>query len=286
MQWDTDGTDAVESGEVLTFDDIPFELDLRERRFLNPRWSSGREKHISLVDEHVRGAKHPPPDLAVMLMRFRAIAVDLASRLFPRYPASWCIARTSFRPERVEGRRSSWREDDTRLHVDAFPSRPTAGVRLLRVFANVGREPRVWRVGEPFEDVARRFLPRLRGPLPGLSAIAAALRLTRGRRTPYDHLMLALHDAMKRDDTWQREAPQRTVAFAPHTFWICFSDQVPHAVMSGQFALEQTIEVPVDAMDDPARSPLRILERLTGRTLGLSSLDGAAEKERTGAPAR
>jgi hypothetical protein len=37
--------------------------------------------------------------------------------------------------------------------------------------------------------------------------------------------------------------------------------------MSGQFAFEQTFYLPVNAMKDPERSPLRVLERLTGRTL-------------------
>jgi hypothetical protein len=37
--------------------------------------------------------------------------------------------------------------------------------------------------------------------------------------------------------------------------------------MSGQFMREQTLCLPVAAMYDPASSPLRILERPTGRTL-------------------
>jgi hypothetical protein len=57
------------------------------------------------------------------------------------------------------------------------------------------------------------------------------------------------------------------VHFAPGTTWICFSDQVMHAAVSGQFMLEQTIHLPVSALYDPSRSPLAILERLTGRTL-------------------
>jgi hypothetical protein len=40
-----------------------------------------------------------------------------------------------------------------------------------------------------------------------------------------------------------------------------------HAAVSGQFMLEQTIRLPVSALYDPARSPLAILERLTGRAL-------------------
>ena len=270
MQSLTDQTVAVESGEVLSFSGIAFDLDWRERRFLNPRWSNPREKNISLEEGELRGAKGTPDDVAllsVMLMRFRAIAIDLAAQIFPRYPSHWRIARTSFRPVPVEGRQRSWREDDTRLHVDAFPARPTGGARLLRVFANVGRAPRVWNTGEAFEDVARRFLPSIGRPLPGVSVIAAALRFTRGRRTAYDSIMLRLHNAMKRDEAYQRETPRRTIAFDPSTFWTCFSDQVSHAALSGQFLLEQTIELPVEAMDEPERSPLRILERMTGRTL-------------------
>ena len=44
--------------------------------------------------------------------------------------------------------------------------------------------------------------------------------------------------------------------FAPGTTWLCFSDQVMHAAVSGQFMLEQTIHLPVAALYDPARSPL------------------------------
>ena len=37
--------------------------------------------------------------------------------------------------------------------------------------------------------------------------------------------------------------------------------------MAGQYQLEQTFLLPVDAMLDAARSPLRVLERLKGRRL-------------------
>jgi hypothetical protein len=40
-----------------------------------------------------------------------------------------------------------------------------------------------------------------------------------------------------------------------------------HAALSGHCALEQTFHLPVDAMADPAKAPLRVLERLTGRAL-------------------
>jgi hypothetical protein len=48
---------------------------------------------------------------------------------------------------------------------------------------------------------------------------------------------------------------------------LCFSDQTSHAVMSGQYLLEQTFHLPADAQYDTASSPLALLTRLTGRTL-------------------
>ena len=43
------------------------------------------------------------------------------------------MAPTSYRPSQVETRAQSWRADDKRMHVDAFPSRPNYGERILRV---------------------------------------------------------------------------------------------------------------------------------------------------------
>jgi hypothetical protein len=79
--------------------------------------------------------------------------------------------------------------------------------------------------------------------------------------------MLELHDAMKSDTRYQKDAPQVTFAFTPGASWVWFSDQTSHAVMSGQYMLEQTFHLPADAQYDTASSPLAILTRLTGRTL-------------------
>lgn len=79
--------------------------------------------------------------------------------------------------------------------------------------------------------------------------------------------MLGLHDAMKADLNYQRDGSQELAAFQPGSTWICFSDQTSHAVLSGQFMLEQTFFLPVAAMIRPEYGPLAILERLTGQRL-------------------
>jgi len=40
-----------------------------------------------------------------------------------------------------------------------------------------------------------------------------------------------------------------------------------HAVVSGQYMMEQTLHVPFDAMRDRGASPLAVLERLSGRPM-------------------
>jgi hypothetical protein len=187
----------------------------------------------------------------------------------PKYSQGLSPGRTSYRPVLVQGRAQSWRKDDTRLHVDAFPTRPTRGERIMRVFANVNPNgmPRTWRVGEPFGDMAKRLLPRVSDPFPGLSLLLYVVRATKTPRSRFDHIMLQLHDHMKQDMEYQRTAPQETFNFMPGSVWICFSDQTSHAAMSGQFMFEQTIHLPVDFLYEPQRSPLRTLEALTGRQL-------------------
>jgi hypothetical protein len=40
-----------------------------------------------------------------------------------------------------------------------------------------------------------------------------------------------------------------------------------HAASSGQYMLEQTTHLPLTALYEPERSPLAVLERITGRVL-------------------
>jgi hypothetical protein len=262
---------ALESGSVLVLPHVAFELQEGEKRFLSPKWSDGRAKNISFDGARLKGARGTPEERAAlsgMIVRFAASASGLVSALFPRYAPYVRRARTSFRPQPAVGRAVSWRKDDSRLHVDAFPSRPNHGERILRVFCNVNpTEDRVWRVGEDFATMASALLPRVKRAWPGAPALLAALRVTKGVRSDYDHLMLGLHDRAKADLAYQRECEQQVVRFAPGTTWLCFSDQVMHAAVSGQHMLEQTIHLPVSALYDPSSSPLAVLERLCGRTL-------------------
>ena len=268
---------ALEYGAVLFFPHLRFDLGNSETRFLDPAVSDGKAKNISW--DHTSGKLQATSlsggdarALAAMIERFGSSATSLVDALLPYRNVE--RARTSFRPVEVEGRQYSKISDDRLLHVDAFHSRPMQkGRRILRFFANVApadygqRGKRHWRVGPPFEDFARAFLPRARAHLPGKSLLYDMLGVTQGRRSRYDEMMLSLHDAAKRDDTFQAHSPKTSLDFPAGSCWLVYTDQVLHAALGGAFALEQTFHLDIAQMAEPERSPLRVLERLSGKML-------------------
>ncbi|MCJ0762283.1 Kdo hydroxylase family protein [Variovorax terrae] len=265
---------VLERGGVLHFPGLRFALQAGEVALIDPRHADPNRKNISLdprsgVLHGVVGDAAVQQRVQALITRFHGQARELVDALAPSYGPALRLAPTSLRLFGVEGRETSWRKDDSRLHVDAFPSRPNYGERILRVFTNLnpaGR-PRVWRVGEPFEAVAARFASLAPPYRPWAMRWLERLHVTKSLRSEYDHLMLYLHDLMKADLDYQRDCPQQTVAFPAGSTWVCFSDQTSHAVMSGQFMMEQTLHLPVAAMREPGCSPLACLERLMGHPL-------------------
>ena len=214
-------------------------------------------------------AEEERPHLQMMLATFSTTVARFVSDLLPCYAAGIDRARASYRPVEIAGREYSRLKDDRLLHIDAFPSTPTRGRRILRFFTNINPrgEPRVWRIGEQFDRHVVRFQPPLRRSAAPVAWLLEAVGATRGRRSAYDELMLDLHDAAKRNAEFQKGAAYEEIAFAAGSSWMCFTDQVLHAAVAGQHALEQTFYLDVAAMAEPDRSPLRTLERITRRKL-------------------
>jgi len=264
---------SLEAGDVLFFPRLRFSVDPAEESLFTPAiLGSAKNASYDPAADRLGGTSATGSDAATLrafIRRFSDASAALVEFLFPSYRGQVRRGRASFRPAEIAGRTTSWRKDDTRLHVDSFPATPSGGRRILRVFTNVNPEGRVrsWRIGDDFDAVAARFADRLRPPLPGAGLALALLRVTKTPRSAYDALMLQLHDRMKEDDEFQRTSPQTAVDFPAGSTWLAFTDQVSHAAMAGQYQLEQTFLLPVAAMTEPDRSPLRVLERLKGKRL-------------------
>jgi hypothetical protein len=121
---------ALEQGSVLFFPQLRFPIDEHEGRLLSPAIAA-KSKNVSLDSSNgtLRGSSAGEAELKrlhSMMQRFATSSRALLRNLLPRYEAGLLLGRTSFRPVEIAQRSTSWRKDDTRLHVDSFPSSPSA----------------------------------------------------------------------------------------------------------------------------------------------------------------
>lgn len=261
---------ALENGRVVYLPKMAFLVRKDEEVLLHPEILASGEKNVSFDIKTQRLAGVDDSQLhfkmEFMIERFAHFSRGLVEQLFPQYQSSIRWGRTSYRPAEVEGRVTSKRKDDTRVHVDAFPSTPVHGQRILRVFSNINPygAPRVWHLGESFPRLLSHFASRLPAYSPFKAHVLKWLKATRDFRSAYDHYMLYLHDTMKLDDDYQQNLTKFDFDFPAKSTWIVFTDQVSHAALKGQFLLEQTFYLPVDAMQNPELSPLKQWEKSLG----------------------
>jgi hypothetical protein len=258
---------AVEAGKVLYFPQLSFQLTEQEKALLRSMCAIPRRAISAFnVDGSIKGVAGDEATQAQVAGMVRALATRpaLIAGLFPPI-CRWCAWHPPA-PSQVETRAQSWRADDKRMHVDAFPSRPNYGERILRVFTNVNPDGQpVWRgralhrCGQAF-CAACQALQRLAGQ--GAGAAACDQVLSQRIRPS----MLQLHDGMKGDPDYQKMLPRKPCS-SRQVPPGCVSDQAVHAVMSGQYMLEQTLFLPPGSEYNPAASPLSILSRMKGHPL-------------------
>ena len=274
----------LEAGRILYFPKLPYDFPSDEREFLLTRkWNELRlHKNVSYrpADDQLRGFSGDQATvthLHQIVRSYSAHVIDFLRDFLRPYAAQWKLDWASFRPLEEEGRDLSLHKRNDLLHVDAFRLRPTRGGRILRVFTNLHTtKPRVWYTVNDFGWLAEKhagaagvsrfaaqngFLQR------GVSRWAAGMGLARLSRTPYDKFMLRFHDYLKENDDFQRNSPKLRLEFPPLATWMVFTDGVAHAAMSGQFAIEQTLLIPPEALVAPESAPCRILERVAGGRL-------------------
>jgi hypothetical protein len=287
-----DACGRLERGEILFFSATPFEFPAPDREFLlaQKQAESRFHKNISYRPKtnEIRGVERKGADdaahlqLQEIMRRYSADVTRFTKSLLAPYAQTIMLDFASFRPLEEEGRNLPLKKRNDLLHVDAFPTRPTQGGRILRVFTNINpEESRRWLTGEAFEKIATRFADKAGLPEFAYSAnsvtgkwrrrgIAAmrAVGLPVPDRSGYDRFMLHFHDWLKENGRYQEEERAKPVQeFPPGCTWLVYTDGVPHAALSGRFALEHTFIVPREALVEPEVAPISILEKLSGKAL-------------------
>jgi len=283
--------EQLELGNILYFPTIPFEFSDDWREFLLQQRKSESRHHKNIAyrpaEDRLTGFgsedKEAQERVHSILRGYSKRVVDFLSNLLPDYRQHWRLDYASFRPFEERGRDLRVRARNDLLHTDAFPTRPTNGDRILRFFTNINPEqPRVWLTGQTFEVLAEQYAAQAGLPSAGAQhtgvvqsfarlgrSVAKALHLPVTTRSAYDDFMLRFHHFLKENTQFQQSCPKTRHEFPPGSCWMVFTDMVSHAVLSGQFALEQTFIVPRKAMVTPQHAPVSVLERLASHSLAL-----------------
>ena len=279
----------LEEGNILFFPQTPIALPEDVIHFLLTleQTSSGLHKNLAYKPQldRISGADMKGADAAagerlhrILREYSQRVTAFLASFLSP-YQSRWQLDYGSFRPQEEQGRNLPLRRRNDLMHTDAFPTRPTRGARILRFFNNLHpTKTRDWITGEPFRTLTSQFapqqirLPREQSTLTRVTAKAACgMGLGRAipalKRSPYDDFMMRFHNFLKENAAYQAQGKREAWFFPPGSSWMVYTDMVPHAVLAGQFALEQTYLVAPEAMVTPEHSPLAVLEAMTGERL-------------------
>jgi hypothetical protein len=281
----------LEAGNVLFFPHCPFSFPEEDKEFLRKINFGGGAIHKNVAYrpaiDRVTGVqldRERTERLLRILRDFSQNVVLFTSELLPQYADDWKLDYASFRPLEEENRDLPTNKRNDLIHTDAFPSRPTNGDLIMRVFTNIHpTKTRNWITTDPFETVARRYARQA-----GLDSIAAGANSTSRRflnesarvlhnlglpvvpRSGYDRFMLHFHEYLKRNTDFQQNSKKYTFNFPPGALWLTFTDVVPHSVLSGQHALEQTFIIARKSMANPERAPVAILERLCGQQMMLA----------------
>jgi hypothetical protein len=274
--------ERLERGEVIHYPVCPFPLPQGDDRhfLLQQRLASRAHKNISF-DPHTGKAGGFARTSDPQAERLRQLFADFSEAIttwlaqtLPGYAAGWRLDQVSFRPEEEATRKLRLKARNDLLHVDAFPSRPTNGWRILRVFANVNlMEPRIWVTSDPFGKLLERFGHEVGLPTgTGLDMLSElrdrVVRLWRPGRAPrsaYDAFMLRFHDYLKANDDFQERGPKRYWTFAPGSAWMCITDTASHAALRGRYALEHSYFLNPATLALPDESPAALLEHACGR---------------------
>ena len=278
---------VLERGDILFFPSGGFEIPAEVLNGLTGATQDSRAIHKNIAYKPNRDVISGLTDqseaegIRTSMRHYSRLALEFMGRILPEYARAWKVDYASFRSIEERGRNLPLTKRNDLLHVDAFPTRPVFGDLILRCFTNVNpTESRSWITSDPFLKLAEkeashagleRYARAAGSTFANLrrSAIRSLNRtgLPVTDRSPYDAFMLHFHDWLKANTDYQEKCRKYRFDLPPGTTWLVFTDVVPHAVLSGRLALEQTVIIARSSLANPALAPSSILEKLAGRTL-------------------
>lgn len=272
---------ALESGAIVYFpespifidpDDLSFLLKLREEKSAYHKNIAYRPSQDRLTGFRGRTA-YEPMRLQRCLKGYSKRVQGFLTDFLAPYAGHWQPDYASFRHFEEQGRKLRLRARNDLIHVDSFPTRPIFGKRILRFFNNLSPDtPRIWQTSDPFDVLLERYKDDMPSPWRPQSiwkatahtcwdAVAKPLGFKRAALSPYDAWMTRFHNFLKENAAFQQHGRKDVWALPAGSSWMVLTDMVSHSVLSGQYAMEQTLLIEPEGFQLPELSPLSLLER-------------------------
>jgi hypothetical protein len=282
-----DNRTVLERGDILFFPDGGFTIPVNIRTALMGATQDARSFHKNIAYKPALDKVSGLVDRAEVetvqpaMREYSRCALQFMMKILPDYARAWKVDYASFRSIEERGRDLPLTKRNDLLHVDSFPTRPVFGDMILRCFTNVNPDQsREWLTSDPFVVLAREeaakagfasYVNAAGSPLHQLRRQATRALHKAGvpvvDRSPYDAFMLHFHDWLKGNREYQENCPKYSFSLPPGSTWLVFTDLVPHAVLGGRLALEQTVIVSRKCLANREAAPASILEKQANRTL-------------------
>jgi len=255
-----------EAGHIILLDHPPFEVDFDVLNRVS--FPAGR-LHQKLTDRFLAYPKLHRPE--VRRLFFDAFGLDAPFYLRFRREVKRLSAalrgflRDTFSSYRFLKQGVSWRFTPTGpegLHVDYF--RRPEELQYLRIFINVDRQPRVWTIGPPLEELIERYADE--ADLLELAGAPSNQVCHRLNKRIFDKVNVQPRSAMDR----------HIVSFAPGDVWLCETRLNSHEIFSGHRLVATDFYVEPASMQDPQQSVDRRVTACLQRLAAARSLAAAS----------
>lgn len=279
-------SDALEQGNIVYFPDCPIPLaSAEDLEFMRERMPELLKlKNISYHPESdkvygIEGDQQEVERARRILSDHKKQVEAFLNKIAPHFTREWLVGTSTYRPLEEKGRNLSAHASNELVHVDAGAYGATHGDRVFRFFVNVNGEnkDRVWASKGPFHEIYRRYgaaagiaKPTIRESwsnrfrswfVSQLGRLNPVLK-TALDSSPYDRAMRKMHNYMKDTPAFQADMEgHEEFSFPPGSAWMCFTDGISHACLSGQHSFIDTYVVRLRHCRLPEAAPYNILKQ-------------------------
>lgn len=264
-----------ERGEIVVWPTCPFiqfaETDLRILNNISATFAGKKDISFDPLNRRFSGRRSIAGENAVQLeelfLHFSQLAEEWLLHTCPEYEGGVVRDRVTWHLSEEATRLLRHNARNDLLHIDHFPTRPSNGRRILRVFINLDQhDPNVWSTADRIREIVQQY-GRVH-PIPKREQESWLSTKTRWPqfflpnwlgRSEYDSLMLRIHHWLKNNEDYQVKSARKLWSFPSGCMWAVCTDSLSYAWLRGKRVLEHSFFINQNVWQAVDHAPISIL---------------------------